>query len=138
MDSRDQRQDVVSNLVKVLRKTTRIVQIAPFAYLLFLAVYLLGEGIMPDWALQISDNLLDAPLYTTAFLLGFGRLLKLCSWFRASCFLPLTTRLERYIDSFVFQFTQGEIAVLNTVLGILFLLFIYVSFRHFFHAVSKK
>lgn len=93
---------------------------------------------MPDWALQISDNLLDAPLYTTAFLLGFGRLLKLCSWFRASCFLPLTTRLERYIDSFVFQFTQGEIAVLNTVLGILFLLFIYVSFRHFFHAVSKK
>lgn len=138
MDSRDQRQDVVSNLVKVLRKTTRIVQIAPFAYLLFLAVYLLGEGIMPDWALRISDNLLDAPLYTTAFLLGFGRLLKLCSWFRASCFLPLTTRLERYIDSFVFQFTQGEIAVLNTVLGILFLLFIYVSFRHFFHAVSKK
>ena len=124
--------------MKVLRKVTRIVQIAPFAYLLFLAAYLLGESLMPDWMLRVSDNLLDAPLYTTAFLLGFGRLLKLCSWFRASCFLPFTTRLENYIDSFIFQFTQNEIAIVNTMLGILFLLYIYLAFRHFFHANAEK
>lgn len=138
MDSPDQRQGAVSNLVKTLRKITRIVQIAPFAYLLFLAIYLIGESIMPDWALRVSDNLLDAPLYTTAFLLGFGRLLKLCSWFRASCLLPFTTRLENYIDSFVYQFTQSEISAVNIVLGAVFLLFIYLSFRHFFHAVTEK
>ncbi len=93
---------------------------------------------MPDWGLRVSDNLLDAPLYTTVFLLGFGRLLKLCSWFRASCFLPFTTRLENYIDSFVFQFTQVEIAIINSILGITFLLFIYLSLRHFFHGRAEK
>lgn len=137
MDNQGPRAGAVSSLVKILRKITRIVQIAPFAYLLLLAVYLLGESIMPDWALRVSDNLLNAPLYTTAFLLGFGRMLKLCSWFRASCLLPFTTRLENYIDSFVFQFTQGEIAVVNTFLGITFLVFIYISFRHFFHGRAE-
>jgi len=132
MDNRDQRSGV-KYLVTVLRRITRIVQVAPFVYLLLLAVYLLGESIMPDWALRICDNLLNVPVYTAAGFIFVGRMLKLCSWFRTACVLPFTTKVEGYVDSFVYTLTQNEVVIVNTILGIAFLLFIYLSFRHFFH-----
>lgn len=138
MDSPDQRQGAVSSLVKVLRKVTRIVQIAPFAYLLLTAVCLLGESLMPDWMLRVAENLLSTPVYAVAGMLLVGRWLKLCSWFRTACVLPFTAKVEGYVDSFVYTFSQNEVVIVNVVLGILFLLFIYLSFRHFFHAVPQK
>ena len=138
MENQDQRAGAVSSLVKILRKITRIVQIAPFAYLLLLAVRLLFESIMPDWMLRISVNLLSVPAYATVGMLLVGRWLKLCAWFRAACVLPFTTKVEGYVDSFVYTFTQNEVALINTILGILILTFIYVSFRHFFHGHAEK
>ena len=131
MENRDQRAGAVSNLVKILRKITRIVQIAPFAYLLLLAAYLLGESFMPDWALRICDNLLDVPVYTAVGFLFVGRLLKLCSWFRTACLLPFTTRAESYVDSFVYTFTQNEIVLINVSISLAIIAFIILSIRHF-------
>lgn len=133
MENRDRRAGAVSNLVAILRKVTRIVQIAPFAYLTLLATYLLCESFLPDWAVRLADNLLNAPAYTTAGMLVLGRMLKLCAWFRTACLLPLTTKVEGYVDSFVYTFTQNEVVVANAVIGMMFLAFIYISFRHFFH-----
>ena len=117
---------------------TRIVQIAPFAYLLLLSVYLICESVLPDWMLRLSVNLLSTPAYASVGMLLVGRWLKLCSWFRTACVLPFTTKAENYIDSFVYTFTQNEIVIVNTMLGILFLSFIYLSFRHFFHVSPQK
>ena len=138
MENRDQRAGAVSNLVKILRKITRIVQLAPFAYLLLLGVCLLFESILPDWAMRLSVNLLNAPVYTIIGLLCIGRWLKLCSWFRTACLLPFTTKVEGYVDSFVYTFTQNEVVFVNAVIGVAFLVFIYVSFRHFFHGRTEK
>lgn len=138
MDSPGQRQDAVSSLIKVLRKVTRIVQIAPFAYLLLSAICLLGECLMPDWMLRVAENLLSTPAYAVVGMLLVGRWLKLCSWFRAACLLPCTAKVEGYIDSFVYTFSQNEVVLINITLGILFLLFIYSAFRHFFHAATEK
>ena len=138
MDSQDQRAGAVSSLVKILRKITRIVQIAPFAYLLLLGVCLLCESLLPDWLLRLSTNLLNAPVYTIVWMLCVGRWLKLCSWFRTACLLPFATKVEGYVDSFVYTFTQNEVVIVNTILGITFLVFIYVSFRHFFHGRAEK
>lgn len=138
MENRDPRAGAVSSLVKILRKITRIVQLAPFAYLLLLGVCLLCESILPDWAWGLSTNLLNAPVYTIVGMLCVGRWLKLCSWFRTACLLPFTTKVEGYVDSFVYTFTQNEVVIVNTILGITFLVFIYVSFRHFFHGRAEK
>jgi len=138
MDSPGQRQDAVSSLVKVLRKVTRIVQIAPFAYLLLSAICLLGESLMPDWMLRVAENLLSTPAYAVVGMLLVGRWLKLCSWFRTACLLPCTAKVEGYVDAFVYTFSQNEVVLINIALGILFLLFIYSAFRHFFHARSEK
>ena len=138
MENRDQRAGAVNSLVRLVRKITRIVQIAPFAYLLLLAFFLLFENVLPDWAVRMSSNLLDAPVYTTAGMLFFGRLLKLCSWFKTACLLPITTKVEGYVDSFVYTFTQNEVVLMNAIIGVAFLIFIYVSFRHFFHGRAEK
>ena len=138
MENRDRRAGAASSLVAILRKITRIVQVAPFAYLLLLAVYLISESVLPDWAVRISANILDAPVYTTMGMLLFGRILKLCSWFRTACLLPVVTKVEGYVDSFVYTLTQNEVVIVNAVLGVMFIIFIYVSFRHFFHGRTEK
>ena len=138
MENRDQRAGAVNSLVKILRKITRIVQIAPFAYLLLLGICLLCESVLPDWAMRLSVNLLNTPVYTIIGLLCIGKWLKLCSWFRTACLLPFTTKVEGYVDSFVYTFTQNEVVFVNAVIGVAFLVFIYVSFRHFFHGRAEK
>ena len=131
MDNQDQK-GVVSHLVAVLRKMTRIMQVLPFAYLLILAVYLLTESVLPDWTLRVADNVLNVPCMAILGMIGIGRILKLCVWHRAACLLPISTKVESYVDSFVITFTQNEVILFNTCLGILFLGFIAFAYRHFF------
>ena len=131
MDSQDQR-GAVSHLVKVLRRVTRIVQIVPFVYLFFLGLYLLTERALPVQVLQAVDNILAAPSFAMLGVLAFGGLLKLCAWHRAACLLPLTTKVETYVDSFVVTLTQGEVLFINILLGVSFLTFLVLAFRHFF------
>ena len=133
MENRDQSQGAVSNLVRLLRKITRVVQIAPFAYLLLSAICLLCECFMPDWMLRIAENLLSTPVYAMLGMLLVGKWLKLCSWFRTACLLPFTARVEGYVDAFVYTFTQNEVAIINFALASVFIFFIYFSFRHFFY-----
>lgn len=137
MESQGQ-SGAVSSLVRVLRRLTRIVQLAPFVYLLLLALYLLVEPVLSDWALGIADNLLNAPLYAVAGMLGVGRILKLCRWFRTACILPVSMKLESYMDAFLLPMSQTEVVAVNTGLSILFLLFIYLAFHHFFHGRTEK
>lgn len=132
MDSPDQK-GAVSSLVAVLRKVTRIVQLLPFAYLLLLSAYLLTEWALPDWALGIADNVLNAPVVAIIGLLGVGKLLKLCAWFRTACLMPMLPKIESWVDSFVITFTQNEVILINATIGLMFLTYIYLSCRHFFH-----
>lgn len=110
-----------------------MVQLLPFAYLLLLAVYLLAECVLPDWALDIADNVLNAPVVAIIGMLGAGKLLRLCNWFRTACLLPVTTKVESWVDSFIITFTQSEVITINTIIGLIFLTYIYLAYRHFFH-----
>ena len=76
MDNPDQRS-AVSGIIKVMRRITRVVQLATFVYLLLLALYLLTESILPDWLLRVADNGLNMPMLGTIGLLGAGHILKL-------------------------------------------------------------
>ena len=133
MDSPDPR-GAVSRLVAVLRKVTRIVQLLPFVYLLLLSVYLLTEYFLPDWALGIADNVLNAPVVAIIGLLGVGKLLKLCAWFRTACLMPILPKIESWVDSFVITFTQEEILCINISIGIIALVFLVAAIRHFAYA----
>ena len=138
MDSRDRSRDAVSSLVCILRKLTRIVQVAPFAYLLIVSAILLCESAMPEWAVRIADNLVGVPVGLVAGMLGIGRVLKLCKWFKTACVIPVSMKIESYVDAFVFPFSQTEVVAVNTVLAILFLIYIYLAYHHFFHGNQGK
>lgn len=127
----------VSRLVGILRKMTRVVQIAPFAYLLALSLYLLLEGIAPGQLTGLADNVLEAPVSVTLGMLYFGRILKLCRWFRVACLLPAAPKIVGYIDSYLLTFTQGEISVINISLSILFSIFLIRAVHYFFNGFKK-
>ena len=131
MDNPDQRS-AVSGIIKVMRRITRVVQLAPFVYLLLLALYLLTESVLPDWLLPVADNGLNMPMLGTIGLLGAGRILKLCQWFKAACLLPMATKVESIIDSFVVVLTEPELVAFNRTLAIIFMAYLALSYRHFF------
>lgn len=136
MDSPDPRS-AVEHLISVLRKATRVVQLTPFVFLFFMAVYLLTESLLPCSVTRLADIVFDIPLVGTAAFLFFGRLFKLCAWFRTACFLPMVPKAASWTDAFLVTFTQGEIVAVNMAVGLLFLLFITLSVKHFFYGKQQ-
>lgn len=132
MDSQDPR-GAVSSVIKVLRKATRIVQLAPFAYLVFFVVYMLFGWAVQDEALCMIDKVAGmSPLATGGLLIG-SRLFKLCRWHKVACLLPFSSQIEGFVDSYIITFTQNEIILINVAIGILSLAFIFAAVRHFTH-----
>jgi len=132
MDNPDQR-GAVGNALKILRKATRIVQLAPFAYLVFYVAYMLFGWAVSEEALCIADSLMTVSPVTAGGLLIGSRLFRLCRWHRIACLLPFSSQVEGYIDSYIITFTQGEILLINTTIGIASLVFIILAVKHFTH-----
>lgn len=131
MDNPDPR-NAVKAAFAILRKATRIVQLAPFAYLCFYAVYLLVGSLAEDNMLSLADSLMMlSPITTIGFLVA-SRLFKLCAWHKIACLLPSASQVEGYIDSFVFQFTQQEIIFINAALGLLAIVYVIAAIKHFY------
>lgn len=131
MDSPDP-QGAVSSVVRILRKATRLVQLAPFAYLVFYVVYLLTCSFMPEGLLCAADAVMLVSPATGGGMLVASRLFKLCRWHKAACLIPFASQLEGCIDSYVVTFTQSEIVIINTAIGLAALTFLALAFRHFF------
>lgn len=131
MDSPDL-QGAVSSVIRILRKATRLVQIAPFAYLLFYAAYLLLGAFASEEILCFADSLFTLSPVATGGMLVASRLFKLCRWHKCACLLPCSSQVEGYIDSFVFTFTQEEILAINIIIGVATLAFLALAYRHFF------
>ena len=132
MDSQDP-SGAVSSVIKVLRKATRIVQLAPFAYLVFFVAYMLFGWAVQDEALCMIDKVAGvSPLATGGLLVG-SKLFKLCRWHKVACLLPFSSQVEGFIDSYIITFTQNEVILINTAIGMLSLLFIILAVRHFSH-----
>ena len=136
MESRDQRS-AVSTIIGILRRLTRLVQLAPFVYLVIYATYLLFSWLLPDSVLGILDSMVVLSPATSGGFLVLSRLLKLCKWHKAAIMIPFSSQIEGYIDCFVFTFTEQEIAVINTAIGVAAILFLLLANKHFFHDGRK-
>lgn len=132
MDNQDPRS-AVEAVIALLRKATRIVQLAPFVYLLFFSTHLLVEPFIGEDIHLIPDTLMSVSPIMVIGMLVASRLLKLCTWHKVACLIPTTSQVEGYIDSFIFTFTQEEIVFINASLGILAVLFLATSIKHFTH-----
>lgn len=124
----------VSSVIRILRKATRIVQLAPFAYLVFYVAYMLFGYFASEEALCVADSLLTISPATTGMMLVGSRLFKLCGWHKTACLIPMTSQVEGYVDSFIITFTQEEIIFINTAIGLTALIFLFLAIKHFTHA----
>lgn len=115
-----------------------MVQLAPFVYLALYSVYMVTSAFVPEEYVFAFDGLLTvSPFFTSSFLV-LSRLLKLCRWHKAACLLPTTTNVESYIDSYVITFTQEEIALINTIIGVVSVIFLVLANHHFFNGRRSK
>lgn len=130
MDSQDQRS-AVSRLVSVLRRATRAAQLAPFAYLGIYTLYMLFGSFVADGVLSVIDSVITAAPIITVLTFVTARPFRLCIWHKIACTIPLLSHIEGYIDSFIITFTQEEVIVINTILGIASLVFIILAIRRF-------
>ena len=132
MDSPD-RQDAANSGIKKMRRLTRFVQLAPFAYVLLYALYMLMGSFLPEETLCAIDSvMIDSPLMTGGFMV-LSKLMNLCRWHKAAVLIPSASQIEGYIDSFVVTFTQEEIFFINLSIGILACCFFFIACRHFIH-----
>ena len=132
MDSRDQ-SGAASSVIRILRKATRSVQLAPFAYLFVYAAYMLAGPFVSERVVCLADSFLTiSPIITIGFLAASG-LFKLCVWHKVACLIPMSSQVENYIDTYIITFTQEEILIINAALGILSIVFIILASRHFIH-----
>ena len=131
MDSRDPR-GAVSRVIDILRKVTRLVQVAPFAYLALYSIYMIFGALVPDGAVSMADGVMfNSPAVTILFLV-LSRLLKLCRWHKAACLIPSASQVEGVVDCYFFTFTQTEIIVMNVIIGVLSLVFLARANKRFF------
>ena len=136
MESRDQR-NAANKLVHILKKGTRLVQIAPFVYLLLYGVYMIMSTFASDEFLSFLDSVLAVRPLTIIGMLVASRLFELCIWHRIACLLPGTSHIENYIDNYIITFTQEEVITINLIIGLLSLLFLVKTHRHFFYGRER-
>lgn len=133
MDSRDRSQDAAGRIIGILRKVTRLVQLAPFFYLALYSFYMLAGSFAPEEFVCFGDGIIfSSPLVTTA-LLVLSRLLKLCRWHKAACLIPSASQMEGIVDSYFFTFTQNEILIINILIGVSSFLFLACANKRFFN-----
>ena len=138
MDNRDRQRDAVSRVIGIMRRVTRLVQLAPFVYLAFYSVYLILGCFVPDDIVCLADGVMfSSPLATTAMLV-LSRVLKLCRWHKAACIIPSASQIEGVVDSYLFTFTQREVVFINILIGIASLAFLIFANKHFFHDGRKE
>ena len=131
MDSPD-RQGAANSGIKKMRRLTRFVQLAPFAYVLLYALYMLMGSLLPEETLCAIDSVaINSPLVTGGMMV-LSKLMNLCRWHKAAVLIPSTSQIEGYIDSFVITFTQEEIFFINLSIGLFSLLFLVLAHKHFF------
>lgn len=131
MDSQDPR-GALSNLVVVLRKATRIVQMFPFVYLLVYAAYIIVNICSFEPFVNWIDSVCLVSPITTGFLLVASRLFRLCKWHKAACLIPTSSNIESFVDSYILQFSQYELIAIYVVLLVAVLSFLIMAHKHFF------
>ena len=137
MDNQDQ-ENADKSVLTILRKITRGAQLMPFAYLLLLAVYLLSEPALSEWALHLADRIFIIPIYVLVCLLAVGRLLKLCRWYITACMLPILSKIVGYVDSYIVTLRYEEMVIVNTLLGVIYIAFIVSAYHHFIGCYGRK
>lgn len=112
----------ISAVVSILRNTTRIVKIAPFALVTMYMVAMVGYLFFSETVAVTLDTLFYVSPLVVILLWMLSKALKMCNWHRLECALPLIPQLPILVDDYINQFNYAGTIVNISVVGLLFLL----------------
>ena len=111
----------IQAVVSILRRTTRIVKIAPFVLVTMYMVAMIGYMLFSDRVAIALDTLFYVSPLVVILLWLLSRSLKMCNWHRFECVLPLVPQVPIFFDDHINQFDYAGAAVNICVIGLLFL-----------------
>lgn len=109
-------------VVSILRKTTRIVKIAPFVLVTMYMLAMIGYLFFSDVVAITLDTLFYVSPLVVILLWMLSKALKMCNWHRLECALPLVPQVPIFFDDYINQFDYAGAAINICVVGLLFLL----------------
>ena len=112
----------IAAVVSILRKTTRIVKVAPFVLVTMYMFAMVGYMLFSDVVAVALDTLFYVSPLVIILLWMLSRALKMCNWHRLECVLPLVPQVPIFFDDYINQFDYAGAAVNICVIGLLFLL----------------
>lgn len=133
MDSQDQKRDAVSKLILIYRKTTRLVKLLPFVYLVIFSLYLVLSLFCSERVVCFIESLALVSPSATAVLLLISKIFSLCRWHRIACIIPMLSQAEGVIDNYIVTFTQVEVIAMNSITVAMCSLFLVQAYKHFFY-----
>ena len=99
----------IEGAIKILRKATVAVKVAPFVYAILFLVALVSYLFLNETISTIADMLFYASPVCVVYNLWLSRIFKMCKWHRLQCCLPMFPLVAILLDSFVVPF--GDVAV---------------------------
>ena len=112
----------IAAVVSILRKTTRIVKIAPFVLVAMYMIAMIGYLFFSDVVAVTLDTLFYVSPLGVILLWMLSKALKMCNWHRLECALPLVPQVPIFFDDYINQFDYAGAAINICVVGLLFLL----------------
>lgn len=138
MEDQDPRVGAVRRVVAILRRVTRMVQLAPFAYLALMAIYLGSEQFLSEEMAFFVDEILYVNPLVCVGMLALSRVLRLCRWFRIACLIQLIPQVFSHIDIYLFTFTVEEVSLFNSLMAAATAGYLIAAYRHFFCDIHEK
>ena len=112
----------IEALISILRESTRIAKIAPFAFVFAYMLAMIGYMLFSENVAVALDTLFYVSPMTVVLLWLLSRAFKLCNWHRFECILPLVPQIPIFFDDYINQFDYAGAFVNISVIGLLFLL----------------
>lgn len=98
-------------IIGILKTTTKVVKLIPFAYALLYIISILSYSICTENVSIWVDMIFYVSPISIIFLLILSRTLKLCKWHRLECVLPLMGFCAVIINDFIIEFGKyGQLA----------------------------
>lgn len=99
----------IEKVIDILRKATKAVKIAPFAFAAIFILSMLAYLFLNETLSSFVDLLFYVSPISVVFILILSKIFRMCIWHKIECFLPILPIISILVDSFIYSF--GVVAV---------------------------
>ena len=108
-------RDIIA-IVKILRKTTKIVKVYPFIYAMLYVMCMFGYMLFSENVAIILDQIFYTSPIVVSCNISLSYALKLCKWHRMECLLPIIPIFPLLIDYYIYPLNNIAVGINTTIM----------------------